>query len=141
MSEAARIQALNGYMPGYKMSVTETMAFDAGWKAAMRFMAQPRIPALTPTPVQPEPTPVAERFAHVACRQCHLTKGLKGTDLYPALWMTLNFADGRVTHYCCPTCLWDHMQRVNAALGEMAPEPKEHNPHGLVAFYTDAPDA
>lgn len=41
---------------------SEKSAFRAGWNAAMRFMAQPRMPGLTPTPIQPEPNPIAQRF-------------------------------------------------------------------------------
>jgi hypothetical protein len=117
-------------------------AFRAGWAAAMRFMAQPRIPALTLTPALKGPDVIGERYARIACLSCRLTKDLPHADLYPDLWMTLAFADGRVNSYCCVTCLWAHIQKVVAeveAKRETA-QPKEHNPHGLVAFYTDAPN-
>ena len=46
MSEAARQNAFWSYKPGHKLTPEESDAFDYGWRAAMRFMAQPRIPAL-----------------------------------------------------------------------------------------------
>lgn len=80
---------------------------------------EPRIPALTPTPIQPEPNPVAQRFVEDEKRpEYNCPPG--GIPLEPEIPDpdALRFAEDPSRPGFLRRC---------------------HNPHGLVAFYTDAP--
>lgn len=186
MSEAARQNAFWSYKPGYKLTPEESDAFDYGWRSAMRFMAQPRIPALdvsepvkagehrersagkmpvcpncgsntqvwrtntltatgvfwchrlgcecvvpgpdttlTSTPVHKEPDQVAERYA---------------ADEPPVTWTE---ADHETMRRICEEYGRDLEVASECTFVEDPSRPgflrRCHNPHGLVAFYTDAP--
>lgn len=114
MSDTERDRA---FWQNPKADIADFMAFALGWSAAMKFMASPRIPCLHPTdPLQRQyyvPTPV-----HPG--RDDLGKRFAG-DLPPVKWSERDL---------------EVMYRA-AEAGSLPP--KEHNPHGLVAFYTDAP--
>ena len=126
-------------------SMAETVAFGEGFDAAMKFMAPPRIPCLhptdplqrqyyVPTPVHPGRDALAQRFVHVDCPECGGTGSIDsgGFD-----------QQDRPINVGCPLCHGKPVtaDQVRAAGWVSANEqpPKVDNPHGLVAFYTDAP--
>lgn len=178
MSEAARQNAFWSYKPGYKLTPEESDAFDYGWRSAMRFMAQPRIPALDVS----EPVKAGEHRERSSgkmpvCPNCGSntqvwrTNTLTATGVFrchrlgcecvvPGPDTTLTPTPvhkepdqvaeryvGDLPEYNCPPGgipLMPETPDPDALC--FAEDPSRpgflrrcHNPHGLVAFYTDAP--
>ena len=144
MSREALREALWGYKPGYKLTVEEQMALEYGWNAAMKFMAPPRIPCLhptdplqrqyyVPTPVHPGQDALAQRFVHVDCPECGGTGMIEASP--PPSPETIAFIKSCMGPDPDPPRFEADPDRP----GHLRRAGEEHNPHGLVAFYTDAP--
>lgn len=170
MSEAARQNAFWSYKPGYKLTPEESDAFDYGWRSAMRFMAQPRIPAPSIAPAkitehsahQPPRVSVPVAFGLLDWAESILCNAKPMDHCSQEEWdgiikswrdqkhgiekppkPCLHPTDPLQRQYYVPTPAinWskEEMEILRLAAEAGNQKPKEHNPHGLVAFYTDAP--
>lgn len=104
--------------------------FREGWAAAMRFMAQPRSPSSGITVAAPLPKPCL-----------HPTDPLQRQYYVPTpVHKEPDPVAERFTGWKAPKIHWSEEElAILQQAAEAGNPPKEHNPHGLVAFYTDAP--